>query len=180
MSQLFSSGGQSTGVSASTSVLPMNTQDWSPLGWTGWISLQSKGIQISPLPFWSSFPFRSPPCIKQSSLCYTICSHWGCVICSVMSNSTTPNSSVHGILQARILEWVAIPSSRGSCRLRNWTQVSCIAGRFFTIWAIREAIFSLAIYFIQSINSVQASIPISQFLPPPLSLLWETIISMFF
>ena len=39
MSQLFSSGGQSIGVSASTSVLPMNTQDWSPLGWTGWISL---------------------------------------------------------------------------------------------------------------------------------------------
>ena len=42
MSQLFSSGGQSIGVSASTSVLPMNTQDWSPLGRTGWISLQSK------------------------------------------------------------------------------------------------------------------------------------------
>ena len=39
MSQLFTSGGQSTGVSASTSVLPMNTQDWSPLGWTSWISL---------------------------------------------------------------------------------------------------------------------------------------------
>ena len=39
--QLFASGGQSIGVSASTSVLPMNTQDWSPLGWTGWISLQS-------------------------------------------------------------------------------------------------------------------------------------------
>ena len=44
MSQLFSSGGQSIGVSASTSVLPMNTQDWSPLVWTGWISLQSKGL----------------------------------------------------------------------------------------------------------------------------------------
>ena len=44
MSQLFASGGQSTGVSASTSVLPMNTQDWSPLRWTGWISLQSKGL----------------------------------------------------------------------------------------------------------------------------------------
>ena len=44
MSQFFSSGGQSTGVSASTSVLPMNTQDWSPLGWTGWIPLQSKGL----------------------------------------------------------------------------------------------------------------------------------------
>ena len=44
MSQLFTSGGQSIGVSASVSVLPMNTQDWSPLGWTGWISLQSKGL----------------------------------------------------------------------------------------------------------------------------------------
>ena len=44
ISQLFASGGQSVGVSASTSVLPMNTQDWSPLGWTGWISLQSKGV----------------------------------------------------------------------------------------------------------------------------------------
>ena len=44
MSQFFPSGGQSTGVSASASVLPMNIQDWSPLGWTGWISLQSKGL----------------------------------------------------------------------------------------------------------------------------------------
>ena len=44
MSQLFASDGQSTGVSASISVLPMNTQDWSPLGWTGWISLQSKAL----------------------------------------------------------------------------------------------------------------------------------------
>ena len=44
MSQLFTSGSQSIGVSASTSVLPMNTQDWSPLGWTCWISLQSKGL----------------------------------------------------------------------------------------------------------------------------------------
>ena len=44
MSQLFASGGQSIGVSASTSVPPMNTWDWSPLGWTGWIFLQSKGL----------------------------------------------------------------------------------------------------------------------------------------
>ena len=44
MSQLLASGGQSIGIAASTSVLPMNTQDWSPLGWTGWISLQSKGL----------------------------------------------------------------------------------------------------------------------------------------
>jgi len=44
VSQLFVWGGQSIGVSALASVLPMNTQDWSPLGWTGWISLQSKGL----------------------------------------------------------------------------------------------------------------------------------------
>ena len=45
-----------------------------------------------------------------------------------------PGSSVHGILQARILEWVAIPLSRGSFWPRDRTQVSCIAGRLFTIW----------------------------------------------
>ena len=44
-------------------------------------------------------------------------------------------SSVHGILQVRILEWVAIPLSSGSSWPRDWTQVSCIVGRFFTIWA---------------------------------------------
>ena len=44
VSQLFPWGGQSIGVSASAAVLPMNTQDWSPLGWTGWISLQSRGL----------------------------------------------------------------------------------------------------------------------------------------
>ena len=44
MSQLFTSGSQSIGVSASASVLPVNIQDWFPLGWTGWISLQSKGL----------------------------------------------------------------------------------------------------------------------------------------
>ena len=47
--------------------------------------------------------------------------------------------TVHGILQARILEWVAFPFSRGSPQPRDWTQVSCIAGEFFTRWATREA-----------------------------------------
>ena len=47
--------------------------------------------------------------------------------------------SVHGILQARILQWVAIPFSRGSSQHRNQTQVSFIAGRFFTVWTTREA-----------------------------------------
>ena len=50
-----------------------------------------------------------------------------------------PGSSVHGILQARILQWVVIPFSRGSSLSRNQTWVSSIAGRFFTVWATREA-----------------------------------------
>ena len=50
-----------------------------------------------------------------------------------------PGSSVHGILQARILEWVAIPFSRGSSQPGARTSVSCIAGGFFTVWATREA-----------------------------------------
>ena len=54
MSHLFTSGGQSIGVSASASVLPMNTQGWSHLGWTGWISLQSKGLSKSLLQHHSS------------------------------------------------------------------------------------------------------------------------------
>ena len=53
---------------------------------------------------------------------------------------TSPGcSSVHGILQARILEWIAIPFSRGSSQPRDQTQASHIAGRFFSIWATREA-----------------------------------------
>ena len=54
-----------------------------------------------------------------------------------------PGFSVNGILQARILEFVAIPFSRGSSWLRDQTRVSCIAGRFFTIWATREELFFL-------------------------------------
>ena len=49
-----------------------------------------------------------------------------------------PGSSVHGFSQAEILEWVAISFSRGSSQLRDWTWVSCIAGRHFTIWATRK------------------------------------------
>ena len=55
MSQFFSWDGQSIGVSASTSVLPMNIQDWFPLGWTGWVSLLSKGLsRVSPTPQFKS------------------------------------------------------------------------------------------------------------------------------
>ena len=54
-------------------------------------------------------------------------------------NSSLPGSSVPGILQARILEWAAISFSRGSSQPRDYTQVSCFVGRFFTNWAKREA-----------------------------------------
>ena len=63
------------------------------------------------------------------------------VSCSVVSDSLhpmdciPPDSSVHGILQSRIVEWVLIPFSRGYSPPRDWTQVSCTAGRFFTTWA---------------------------------------------
>ena len=54
-------------------------------------------------------------------------------------DSGPPGSSVHGILQARTLVWVAIPFSRGSSQPRDWTRVFHITGRFFTVWATREA-----------------------------------------
>ena len=63
---------------------------------------------------------------------------WYLTLCDPM-DCITPGSSVHGILQERILEWVAIPFSRGSSLPRGYTWVSCMAGRFFTVWATREA-----------------------------------------
>ena len=68
------------------------------------------------------------PLVTQS--CLTLCDPMDCSLLG---------SSVHGIFQARILEWVAISFSRGSSNTREWTWVSRIAGRFFTIWATREA-----------------------------------------
>ena len=62
--------------------------------------------------------------------CPTVCDPVDC---------SPPGSSVHGILQARMLEWVAVPFCRGSSRPRDWTRACCIAGRFFTIRATREA-----------------------------------------
>ena len=103
MSQLFASGGQSTGVSALASFLPENTQDWSPLEWT----------------------------VSQS--CPTLCNPTDCSLLG---------SSVHGILQARILEWIAISSSRGSSWPRDRTHLSCascISRQILYHWATWEA-----------------------------------------
>ena len=67
--------------------------------------------------------------VKVAQSCPTLCDPTDCSL---------PGSSVHGILQARMLEWVAIPSSRGSSQPRDQTQVSGIAGGFFTIGATRQ------------------------------------------
>ena len=77
-----------------------------------------------------------------------LCMHV-CVTCSVVSDSLRPHglygtsgSSVHRILQARMLKWVAVPFSRESSQPRDQTHVSCIAGRFFTIWITRKLFLS--------------------------------------
>ena len=62
-------------------------------------------------------------------------------LCDPM-DSSLPASSVHGILQARILEWAAISFSRGSSQPRERTLVSCMAGTFFTVWATKEAVYT--------------------------------------
>ena len=66
--------------------------------------------------------------VLAAQLCPTFCDPIDCSL---------PGSSVHGIFQARVLEWVAFPFSRGSSRPRDQTQVYWIAGRFFTIWVTR-------------------------------------------
>ena len=68
-------------------------------------------------------------CAVSLQLCPTLCNHVDC---------SPPGSSVHGLSQARIPEWVAVSFSRGSFRTGHGTQVSCFAGRFFTIWATRD------------------------------------------
>ena len=75
--------------------------------------------------------------VLVGQLCLTLCDAMGC---------SPSGSSVHGILQVRILEWVAIPFSKRSSWPRDGTQVSRIAGSFFTIWATREAHMCIYIY----------------------------------
>ena len=67
--------------------------------------------------------------VKVVQSCPTLCNPVDC---------TVSGASVHGILQARILEWVAVPFSRGSSQPRDGTQVSCIAGGFFTLWTTKK------------------------------------------
>ena len=90
-----------------------------------YIPLQNKA------PFTSFFLNWSIVDLLVAQSCPTLCNPMDC---------GPSGSSVHGILQARILEGVSILFSRGSSRPRDWTQVSCFAGNFFTVWATREGV----------------------------------------
>ena len=83
--------------------------------------------------FWNLENWRVKVLVTQSCL----------TLCDPMDYSP-PSSSVHGIVQVRILEWVAIPFSRISFQPSNRTQGSCIEGRFFTIWDTREPLVMMA------------------------------------
>ena len=89
-------------------------------------NLSNVKVQEAPLFFfWKCSSWYLSLKVKVAQSCLTLCNPM--------------DYTAHGILQARILEWVAYPFSRGSSRPRNWTRVSCIAGGFFTSWATREA-----------------------------------------
>ena len=92
-------------------------------------SLGSTGLCVCLMP---------PPCCFD---CFDYCVlvAQSCLTLSNPTDCCPHGSSVHGILQARILEWVVISSSRGTSQPRDWTQVSYLIGRFFTVWVTREA-----------------------------------------
>jgi len=146
MRQLFASNGQSIRVSASTSVLPMNTQDWSPLGCTDWISLQLEGVsqESSPISQFKSINSLALRFLYSPTLTSIHEVNWSEIAqsCPILCNPmecSRPGSSLCGIFQARILQWVAISFSRGYSWPRDRTRVSRIPGRRFNLWATREA-----------------------------------------
>ena len=84
--------------------------------------------------------------VSVAQPCPTLCNRMDCRL---------PGSSVHGILQQRILEWVTIPFSRGSSQTRDKTQVFCIAGRFFIIWATRVTLLhTLGMWLVDSSHAL--------------------------
>ena len=107
-------------------ILPETVIDYQQL-----LSMSTQKLTSGP---WTTYSMV--PCIwsevkwsEVAQLCPTLCDPMDCSL---------PGSSVYGIFQARILEWVAISFSRRSSPPRDWTQVSCIVDRRFTIWATRE------------------------------------------
>ena len=135
ISQLFPAGGPNIG--ASVSVLSKSIQDWFPLGLIDLISFMSRVFSRTTIQDGYSSNFYIV-CKKVNLLsCVRLCDPMDC---------SPPVFSIHGIFQAWVLQWVAISFCRGSSRPRNWTRVSHIAGRRFTIWATRESPY--CVYFI--------------------------------
>ena len=114
---------------------------WSGLPFPSPGDLPNPGIELGSLSLEADALTSEPPGKPSDTYMY-ICAVFSC---SVMSSALWPQncspsgSSVDGLLQARMLEWVAMPFSRGSSQPRDWTQVSRIEDRFFTIWTTREA-----------------------------------------
>ena len=136
------------------------TPNWQELGCLAPIPLRCRNskvcIELSPgvkaespevtcvkAPFISSLLFLLPFPVPRwcfLPLCWVSLSvTQSCLILCDPTNHSPPGSSVHGILQARLLEWIAIPLLQGTYKPRNWTWSSCIKGRFFAMWTAREA-----------------------------------------
>ena len=149
ISWLFTSRGQSMGASAS--VLPMNIQEWCPLGLTGLIFSLSKGLSWVP-PESLAIVSRTPAANRVQSIFLSSHILEAPNLMAVSHILRTQHETSFHLWERknqylfcpwdspRIQEWVAIPFSRGSSWFRDWTCISCTAGRFFTIWATREAL----------------------------------------
>ena len=106
-----------------------------------WIPLITSDIEHFFITWHSSSGFSAfPVSLSHSSILVKVLAAQLCLTLCDPVDCSPPGSPAKGILWARILEWVAMPSSRGSSRPRDRIRVSSIAGRFFTIWATREAL----------------------------------------
>ena len=113
------------------------------------------GAQENKICHYFHYSYYAFLCVLVTLSCPILCDPKDC---------SSPGFSVHGILQARILEWIAIPSSRGISQPRDRTLVSCIAGRFFTIWATGKSYICIMLFksfsvstSIENFSSVQFS-----------------------
>ena len=110
---------------------------------------------------------------KFNVLPITVCCLWKVKVTQSCPTLCDPmDYTVHGILQARILEWVAIPFSRGSSQTRDWTQVSHIAGGLFISWATREAWSFLITLF-----KISTPLPTAAFLGPYPALYFSIVLT---
>ena len=132
--------------SFSLSISPSNEYPgWSPLGWTGWISLQSKGLQeASSAPQFegiNSLAF----CLLYSPVLTTIHDHW--------EDCSLPGSSVRGVFQSRTQQWIAISFSRESAWLRNWAYISWSSRRILYTEPLGKSMYQFSS--VQSLSRVR-------------------------